>query len=176
MKIDKWLLDGKTKEEREKIEEYFKSLPEDEIQELKKRKIREIKVKREADKEKLIEPGSFLSDIIAFKEWLNQRTYLKGDLNKIEMKISNLYRKLNEERDQIRRLNSKETRSELSKEFKRIPVRFLDEKTRIAINKKINGMKRTNSDNYYLRKLKKTIQEKRHEIHYYEILKKILES
>jgi hypothetical protein len=36
-------------------------------------------------------------------------------------------------------------------------------------------MKRTNSDNYYLRKIKKQIQEKLIEINYYEILKEVLE-
>ena len=66
-------------------------------------------------------------------------------------------------------------KSELCNQFKKIPHNFLDEKTRVAINKKMRGTKRTNSDNYYLRKLKTMVQEKLKEASYYEILKKILE-
>jgi hypothetical protein len=40
----------------------------------------------------------------------------------------------------------------------------------------LRGVKRSNSDNYYLRKLKKHIGEKLNEAKYYEILKEILES
>jgi hypothetical protein len=60
--------------------------------------------------------------------------------------------------------------------YKSIPVKFLDEKTRIALNKKLRGMKRTNSDNYYLRKLKIIVKEKLKDAEYYNILRDILES
>ena len=63
----------------------------------------------------------------------------------------------------------------LIEEYKSIPPKFIDENTRIALNKKIRNMKRTNSDNYYLRKLKKIIQEKINEAKYYKCLEKILE-
>jgi hypothetical protein len=60
--------------------------------------------------------------------------------------------------------------------YKTIPVKFLDEKTRIALNKKLKGITRTNSDNYYLRKLKNIIKEKLKDAEYYNILRDILES
>ncbi|MFX0071100.1 MAG: hypothetical protein ACFFAO_08415 [Candidatus Hermodarchaeota archaeon] len=176
MKIDKWLLDGKTKEEREKLDKLFQSLPQEKVQDLKKKKIRELnkeKLKEDVDK---IEPESFLSDIVEFKDWLNQRTYLKGDLDKIEMWIMNLNIKLKDHIAQTNRENVKKNRAELIRQFNKIPVKFLDEKTRLAITKKINGITRTNTDNYYIRKLKTKIQENQNEAHYYKILKKILES
>ena len=64
---------------------------------------------------------------------------------------------------------------QLIQQFRKIPANFLDEKTRIAINKKLHGQKRTNSDNYYLRKLKAEIKEKLYEASYFEILKAIIE-
>jgi len=68
------------------------------------------------------------------------------------------------------------TRTHLIEQFRTIPPTFLDEKTRIAINKKLNGTKRTSSDNYYLRKLQSLIREKLNEAEYYELLKSILDS
>ena len=68
------------------------------------------------------------------------------------------------------------TRTHLIEQFRTIPPTFLDEKTRIAINKKLNGTKRTSSDNYYLRKLKSLVREKLDEASYYELLKTILDS
>ncbi|GAJ16628.1 unnamed protein product, partial [marine sediment metagenome] len=43
-------------------------------------------------------------------------------------------------------IQSKEERTKtLIKDYKSIPVNFLDEKTRIALNKKLKGMNKTNS-------------------------------
>jgi len=44
------------------------------------------------------------------------------------------------------------------------------------LNKKLKGIKRTNSDNYYLRKLKIIIKEKLKDAEYYNIIRDILES
>ena len=124
---------------------------------------------------RLKEEKDFLSLIIEFKEWLNKRHYLKGDLDKIESWVNNLYLKLGSEANEISTEEKKSIKSQLKEEFKEIPVNFLDEKTRIALNKKLNGTKKTSSDAYYLRKLKSLIQEKLKEAKYYETLRKIVE-
>ena len=100
---------------------------------------------------------------------------MKGDLDKIEAWINNLYLKLGSEANEISNEEKKSIKSQLKEEFKQIPVNFLDEKTRIALNKKLNGTKKTSSDAYYLRKLKSLIQEKLKEAKYYETLRKIVE-
>ena len=174
MSIDKWFTKDNYKEERERSEKIFKTLSDEEVQNLKKKSVRDLTQKKSKIKEVNSKPDDFLSYIIEFKDWLNQRTYLKGDIDKIEIWIKNLNKKLDYENNQglIAKNN---VISELGNEFKKIPHNFLDEKTRIAINKKMRGTKRTTSDNYYLKKLNKIVQEKLKEAGYYEILKKILE-
>ncbi|MFX1444708.1 MAG: hypothetical protein ACFFHV_14945 [Promethearchaeota archaeon] len=171
MSIEKWLSKD-SKEKREKIEKLYKELPKEKVLELKKKKIQDLKKKNREEEVDKIETDSIISDIIEFKNWMNQRTYLKGDLDKIAVKIQNLNRKLTLRNKELQ-LN--DTKVHLIKQFRKIPPKFLDERTRIAINKKLNGAKRTNSDNYYLRKLKSTIGEKLNEANYYELLKVILE-
>ena len=84
MSIDKWLNEKDSKEERIRREKAFKQLSKEEVHELKKKKIRNI-VKKEVEKtNEISEQDKFLQQIIDFKEWLNQRTYLKGDFEKIE--------------------------------------------------------------------------------------------
>ncbi|MFX1573502.1 MAG: hypothetical protein ACFFB0_12185 [Promethearchaeota archaeon] len=174
MSIDKWLNEKGSKEERIKREKAFKSLSEDEVKELKKKKIRNM-VQKENQKSNITpENNEFLNQIIEFKNWLNQRTYLKGDLDRIMTWITNLYSRIQYEADFENKSNDKEGKKKLIENYKKISPEFLDEKTRIAINKKIYGTKRTNSDNYYLRKLKNVIQEKLQEAKYYEILDKLL--
>ena len=174
MSIDKWFTKDKSKEERERSEKIFKTLSEVEVQNLKKKSVRDLMQKKSKIKEVNGKPDDFLSYIIEFKDWLNQRTYLKGDIDKIEIWIKNLNKKLDYENTQgLMAKNNVIT--QLGNQLKKIPHNFLDEKTRIAINKKMRGTKRTNSDNYYLRKLKTMVQEKLKEASYYEILKKILE-
>ena len=174
MSIDKWLSEDNSKEDRERSEKIFKTLSEEEVQNLKKKSVRDLTQKKSKIKEVNGKPDDFLSYIIEFKDWLNKRTYLKGDIDKIEIWIKNLNKKLDYENTQgVMAKNN--VKSELGTQFKKIPHNFLDEKTRIAINKKMRGSKRTNSDNYYLKKLKTMVQEKLKEASYYEILKKILE-
>ena len=174
MSIDKWLSEKDSKEERIRREKAFKRLSEDEVKDLKKKKIRDV-VKKEVKKtHEVSESDKFLQDIIEFKDWLNQRTYLKGDIDKIETWIRNLYSTINYESEKKAESTHYNGKKKMIERYKEIPTNFLDEKTRVAINKKIRGTNRTNSDNYYLRKLKKNIQEKLKEAEYYEILDKIL--
>ncbi|MHA1255056.1 MAG: hypothetical protein ACTSPS_05580 [Promethearchaeota archaeon] len=174
MSIDKWLSESDPKK-REKLEKVYNALPEEKVQDLKKKSIRELTKKKE--KEKADDPKTIdiLDDILEFKEWLNQRNYLKGDIDKIEIWINNLSKKLNREREKNIKESIKDNRGQLIQQFRKIPFNFLDEKTRIAVNKKLHGQKRTNSDNYYLRKLKAEAKEKLYEASYFEILKAIIE-
>lgn len=168
MSIDKWLDEKGSKEERIKREQAFKRLTKDEVQELKKKKLREM-VKKEGNKEK----DKFLESIIEFKDWLNQRTYLKGDFERIEMWIKNLNSLLNMSSKWKEKSELHNEKKRLIEKYKEIPPKFLDEKTRVAINKLIYGTQRTNSDNYYLRKLKTHLREKQKESEYYEIIDKL---
>ena len=152
MSIEKWISDKDSKEERIKREKAFKQLSKEEVQELKKTKIRDIVKKKEQKISEVSERVKLLHDINEFKKWLNQRTYLKGDIDKIETWIKNMHLKVSEHISGKEDSNSKK---KLKEDYKKIPLNFLDEKTRIAINKKINGTTRTNSE-------------------YYEILEKIL--
>jgi len=170
--IEKWLSNKDTEEERRKKEEIYKNLSIEEKLDLKKKKITELVDEKAVDR---VEEGiinDFLEEILTFKDWLDNRTYLKGDIQKVETWIENIYRKMN--KNKIKQ-NNQDIKKILNDEYKKIPVDFLDEKTRIAINKKFRGIKRTNSDNYYLKKLKAIIKEKLKEAKYYKILRDILE-
>jgi len=172
MSIEKWLSKD-SKEKQEKIDKMYKELPKHRVLELKKKKIQDLKKKNKEEQVEKTESNNLISEVIEFKDWLNQRTYLKGDLDKIEVWIQNLNKKVTlESNDQEMNI----TRAHLVEQFRTIPPTFLDEKTRIAINKKLNGTKRTSSDNYYLRKLKSLVREKLNEAEYYELLKSILDS
>jgi hypothetical protein len=176
MSIDKWLDDEDTIEEKKKREEIYKSLSKEERKDLKQQKIRGL-VKKSKQTEILIDKRKdLLNNVIEFKNWLDNRTYIKGDIERIETWVENLYYIL---RANIESQNShygEEKKKVLIQNYYSIPANFIDEKTRIAINKKLKGMKRTNSDNYYLRKLKSTVRERLKEKEYYEILRDILES
>jgi hypothetical protein len=171
LSIDKWLSDKDSEEEKMKREEIFKNLSLEKKLELKKKKINEIVNKKAKEQFKNEKKYDFLKDILLFKDWLNNRTYLKGDINKIETWIENIYTKI--KRVQIFEANQNK-KNELIDSYKKIPPDFLDEKTRIALNKKLKGIKRTSSDNYYLRKLRNNIQDKLQQAKYYEILDKLL--
>ena len=175
MSIDKWLSKKGSKEEEIKREEAFKRLSEGEVTELKKKKIRNMVKKDHQQSSKKSDSENLLRNIIEFKDWLNQRTYLKGDIDKIETWIKNLYSGIKYVSDQKQKLINKDDKKKLIENYKKIPPKFLDEKTRIALNKKIYGARRTNSDNYYLRKLKNSIRDNLNETQYYEIIDKILE-
>ncbi|MFX0022992.1 MAG: hypothetical protein ACFE9S_11765 [Candidatus Hermodarchaeota archaeon] len=174
MSIDKWLNEKDSKEQTIKREEAFKQLSKEEVQELKKKKIRDM-VKKETEKQSIIsEREKFLKEILEFKDWLNQRTYLKGDFDKIEMWIRNLNSLLTILSENRENSVIHDEKKNIINKYKEIPPKFLDEKVRIAINKLIHGSKRTNSDNYYIRKLKNTLKEKLKEAEYYDTLDKLI--
>ena len=175
MSIEKWLTKKKSKDEENKREDAFKHLTSDEIQALKKKKIREMTQKENPQTVEISEADKFLKEVIEFKDWLNQRTYLKGDIEKIETWIVNLFSKIQIETEQKAQKNIKHIKESLTEEYKKVPLNLLDEKTRIALNKRIHGTKRTSSDNYYLKKLRNNIQEKLDQSKYLKILEKILE-
>jgi len=173
MSIDKWFSDKDSKEEELRREKLFKTLPQEKVQELKKRKIRDLTEKEKLNADLNTKKEDFLSNILEFKDWLNQRNYLKGDLDKIETWVINLYKTV--EFEQESRLSLISDRKQLIDKYKKIPPKFLDEKTRVAINKKLYNSKKTSSDYYILRKLKETVNEKLKEAEYYHILRRILE-
>ncbi len=174
MSIKKWLTDDTIGEDRKKREEEYKKLSKEEKTELKKKKLQQIIKKEKKEKPIITKSENFLDEVIKFKEWLDDRNYLKGDLVKIETWIKNLYIKL--ESNNIQNNSQKKNISKLKEKYKEIPLAFLDEKIRIALNKKLRNVNRTASDNYYLRKLKETIKERLKEAEYYETLRKILEN
>jgi hypothetical protein len=175
MSIEKWLSERESEEIRKKKEELYKQLPKEKKQDLKKKSITKI-VTNETKSLKSDITDSFLTKVIEFKDWLDGRTYLKGDIDKIIINIQNLNNNIRMLNDVDKNRQDKEKIKFLSNLYKEIPPSFLDEKTRVALNKKLRGITRTNSDNYYLRKLKNTVREKLNEAKYYEILKEILES
>ncbi|MFX1323691.1 MAG: hypothetical protein ACFE8N_01965 [Promethearchaeota archaeon] len=176
MSIDKWLSDEDPKKEKIRREKAFKSLSEGEVRDLKKKKIRDLVQKKEKETKEIPENVKILEEIGKFNEWLNQRTYLKGDVEKIETWIKNLYFIIEKESELREKDVKGEKRKRIIEEYKKIPPKFLEEKIRIALNKKLHGIQRTNSDNYYLRKLRVEVQEKLHEAMYYKILDRILKS
>ncbi|MHA1191093.1 MAG: hypothetical protein ACTSP9_02200 [Promethearchaeota archaeon] len=174
MALNKWLSDPEIEERRKKKEELYNSLPEEQIQELKKESIRKIKRVKSEKEEVPTEDFSdnILKDVIEFKNWVDSRTYIKGDIEKIETWIKILYKKM----VSINKvLNKDNYDQDLVEEFRKIPVDFLEEQTRFAVIKKLRNTKRTNSDNYFLRKLKMVVEIKLIEAKYYKILKNILD-
>ena len=74
----------------------------------------------ESDSEK------FLDKIIEFKEWLNQRTYLKGDIDKIETWIKNLYSGIKYVSDQKQKAINNVIPNEVKAEFKTAISEFVN--------------------------------------------------
>jgi len=176
MSIDKWLDDEDTIEEKKKREEIYKSLSKEDKKDLKQQKIRDL-VKKSKQMEILSEKRKdLLTKVIEFKDWLDNRTYIKGDIERIETWIENLYLILRENIEKQNGKFSEKKKKKLIQNYNSIPVNFIDETMRIAINKKLKGTERTSSDNYYLRKLKSIVREKLKEAEHYEILRDILES
>jgi len=178
MSMDKWLSSDKITGEKGKTP---KKYTQEEIQEGKKRKIEELignpskTIKKNTINHPPIIEDDFLAYFMEFKNWLDQRTYLKGDIDKIETWIKNLYAKIESKNIQEEKIIEISERKKLIEDFKRVPPKLIEEKIRIALNKKLHRREKTNSDTYYLKKLKKIIQEKLREARYYEILKRILD-
>ncbi len=174
MSIEKWISKKASNEEKIRREKAFNKLSQKEVQELKKKSVRDLVQKKALESNAVSEKDDLLKMIIEFNNWLNQRTYLKGDLDKIEMCIQNLYFKMKSEAAHESSQTDYSEKRKVIDEYKKIPPQLLDEKIRIALNKKIHGGKKTSSDNYYLRKLKAKIKDKLLEAKYYEILYKII--
>ncbi len=174
--MDKWLDDKDTAEEKKLREETYAKLSKGEKKDLKVQKIRKIVQKNENASNKNDKRTEFLNSVIEFKDWLDNRSYLKGDLERIETWVANLYLILTASLEQQKEASGEFGKKHLINNYKSIPVNFLDEKTRIALNKKLKNTTRTNSDNYYLKKLKKLVKEKIKEFEYYDILREILDS
>lgn len=188
MTIDKWLSQGEREQNKEIKEEKNPSsqaesskVPPEQKDQLMKKSIKKLINRNDETTpdlcERSMEDDYFLKRILEFKNWLNNRTYLKGDRRKIVRWIIGLYSIIeDEERNSpVASKSPTNKRQELMERFRNIPPRLLDEKTRVAINKKLNGRKRTSSDNYYLRKLKKNIHQKLKKLKYYRILQEITE-
>ncbi|MHA1234738.1 MAG: hypothetical protein ACTSQL_06595 [Promethearchaeota archaeon] len=174
--MEKWLDDDETKENKKKRNEMYSSLSNEEKNNLNKQKIRELVKKDEKTSSFDESRKGFLTKVLEFKDWLDNRSYIKGDIERIQTWVENLHSMVDISiyfQNKTTNTNGEET---LINSYKSIPVKFLDEKTRIALNKKLKGIKRTNSDNYYLRKLKIIIKEKLKDAEYYSILRDILES
>ena len=176
MSMDKWLDDDETKENKKKRNEIYSSLSNEEKNDLSKQKIHEL-VKKGGGTSSFDESRtSFLAKVLEFKDWLDNRSYIKGDIERIQTWIENLHSMVGISIYFQNKAGFNNEEENLIDGYKSIPVKFLDEKTRIALNKKLKGIKRTNSDNYYLRKLKIIVKEKLKDAEYYNILRDILES
>ena len=176
MSMDKWLDDDETKENKKRRNEIYNSLSNEEKNALSKQKIRELVKKDEITSSFDESRKDFLTKVLEFKNWLDNRSYIKGDIERVQAWIENLYSMVDISINFQKRAEFNNGKENLVNSYKTIPVKFLDEKTRIALNKKLKGIKQTNSDNYYLRKLKNIIKEKLKDAEYYNILRDILES
>ena len=176
MSMDKWLDDEETKENKKRRNEIYSSLSNEEKNDLSKQKIRELVKKDEITNSFDESRMGFLTKVLEFKDWLDNRSYIKGDIERVQAWIENLYSMVDISINFQNKESFNNGDENLINSYKSIPVKFLDEKTRIALNKKLKGIKRTNSDNYYLRKLKNIIKEKLKDAEYYNILRDILES
>ena len=175
MSMDKWLDDDETKENKKRRNEIYNSLSNEEKNALSKQKIRELVKKDEITSSFDESRKDFLTKVLEFKDWLDNRSYIKGDIERVQAWIENLYSMVDISINFQKGAGFNNGEETLINSYKTIPVKFLDEKTRIALNKKLKGIKRTNSDNYYLRKLKNIIKEKLKDAEYYNILRDILE-
>lgn len=174
MSMDKWINNFVSDKEKQIREEIYNNLSKEEKKGLKKQKIRELATEKQENQKNTLISSDLLSDVMEFNKWLNNRTYIAGDIDKIEVWVKNLYNKLTSE--DSNQISNEQHCNDLLIKYKEIPPTFLEEKIRISLNKKIKGMKRTSSDNYYLKKLKNLINEKLKDAEYYEILRQILES
>lgn len=175
MSIDKWLSDKDSNEEKARREKAFQKLTDEEVYELKRKKIRDIVKKEVQNVNEISEREKILLKVIEFKDWLNQRTYIKGDFERIETWIKNLNSMIMVASLENQKTDLYNEKKKIIAKYKEIPPNFLDEKTRIALNKLIHGTQRTNSDNYYIRKLKNNLKGKLKESEYYNILNKLIE-
>ncbi len=170
MSLKKWLESGYSKSKGKKIEESVKPITKAQ----KKKAIKKItQTKEEKKKRNKDSIDEFLSHILEFKEFLNSRTYLRGDFDRIITWIRNINYKYEELLNQRKssEIEVKKTKTELVKE---IPPKFLDEKLSITLKKFVYKSDMNKSDKYYLGKLKKIVQNELKKGNIYQVLDKIL--
>jgi hypothetical protein len=176
MSMDKWLDGNETKEKKSKRNEMYSNLSNEEKNDLKEQKIRDLVKKDKPTYSFDDSRKDFLNKVLEFKDWLDDRAYIKGDIERIQTWVENLYFMIDANINLRNKTKFKNGENTLINSYKSIPVKFLDEKTRIAVNKNLRGIKKTNTDNYYLRKLNILVKEKLKDAEYYAILRDILES
>jgi len=169
MSLNKWLKEDKSSKNKKKSRAAIISP----FKEQKLKKIKESIIKQKQKPESKDNIDIFLSYVSEFKEFLNSRTYLRGDIEHIISWINNLnykYKELLNLENSIDPVN-KNTKIELLKD---IPPTFLDEKLTLALKKYVYRDNMNNSDKYYLRKLKKIAKDELKKAKLYQILDKIL--
>ena len=103
--MDKWLTDKPP--QKKEIMKKEDQIADEDLEKAKLEKLRELMGKKpkqvnETQNQNLGD-DDFLSSVSEFKQWLDQRTYLKGDIQQIETWIKILHRKLYPEENQISR-------------------------------------------------------------------------
>lgn len=170
MSLNKWLDEDNSKNNKAKSKTKIISP----FKEQKLKKIKESIKKSQKQESELKDPiNAFISYVLEFKEFLNSRTYLRGDLENLITWITNLNYKYKELINSNENLdtNDKESNIELLKE---IPPTFFDEKLTLTLKKYAYIDKLNNSDRYYLRKLKSLVKDQLKRARIYQIVDKIL--
>ncbi len=170
MSLNKWLDEDNSKNNKAKSKTKIISP----FKEQKLKKIKESIKKSQKQESELKDPiNAFISYVLEFKEFLNSRTYLRGDLDNLITWITNLNYKYKELINSNENLdtNDKESNIELLKE---IPPTFFDEKLTLTLKKYAYIDKLNNSDRYYLRKLKSLVKDQLKRARIYQIVDKIL--
>jgi len=170
MSLNKWLDEDNSKNNKAKSKTKIISP----FKEQKLKKIKESIKKSQKQESELKDPiNAFISYVLEFKEFLNSRTYLRGDLDNLITWITNLNYKYKELINSNENLdtNDKESNIELLKE---IPPTFFDEKLTLTLKKYAFIDKLNNSDRYYLRKLKSLVKDQLKRARIYQIVDKIL--
>ncbi len=170
MSLNKWLDEDNSKNNKGKSKTKIISP----FKEQKLKKIKESIRKSQKQETESKDPiDVFISYVSEFKKFLNSRTYLRGDLDKLITWIINLnykYKELINSNENFN-TNNKESNIELLKE---IPPTFLDEKLTLTLKKYAYKDKMNNSDRYYLRKLKSLVKDQLKRARIYQIMDKIL--
>ncbi len=170
MALNKWLDEDNSKNNKGKSKIIIISP----FKEQKLKKIKESIRKSQKQETESKDPiDVFISYVSEFKKFLNSRTYLRGDLDKLITWIINLnykYKELINSNENFN-TNNKESNIELLKE---IPPTLLDEKLILTLKKYAYKDKMNNSDRYYLRKLKSLVKDQLKTARIYQIMDKIL--
>lgn len=170
MSLNKWLDEDNSKNNKAKSKTKIISP----FKEQKLKKIKESIKKSQKQESELKDPiNAFLSYVLEFKEFLNSRTYLRGDLDNLITWITNLNYKYKELINSNENLDTNDKKSNIEL-LKEIPPTFFDEKLTLTLKKYAYIDKLNNSDRYYLRKLKSLVKDQLKRARIYQIVDKIL--